>query len=151
MCYIQCCTGKYVKHVQGGNIMDFVPLIGRILFSVIFIMNGLNHFTSLGDMTAYAEAMGVPLPTLAVIITGIMMLLGGLSILLGYKAKIGAILLIVFLIPTAFIMHSFWAFDDPQRAQVEMAQFLKNIAMAGGALFFLYFGSGPKSIEKKEE
>ncbi len=130
--------------------MNNVPLIGRILFSVLFIMNGFNHFVSFGDMTAYADFSGVPAPGFAVIVTGAMLLLGGLSVLLGYKVKIGSILLVIFLLGTAFMVHTFWTFEG-QQAQVEMAQFMKNIALAGAALAFFYFGTGPKSIEKQGE
>lgn len=101
-------------------------------------------------MTAYADFSGVPAPGLAVVVSGAMLLLGGLSILLGYKVKIGSILLVIFLVAAAFMVHSFWAFEDPERAQIEMAQFFKNLALAGGALAFFYFGSGPKSLEKNE-
>jgi len=92
----------------------------------------------------------VPAPGFAVIVTGAMLLLGGLSVLFGYKVKIGSILLVLFLLATAFMVHTFWTFEG-QQAQVEMAQFMKNIALAGAALVFFYFGTGPKSIEKHGE
>ena len=129
--------------------MKFIPLIGRILFSMIFISSGLSHFFKLNEMTMYTASMGVPLPTLATLLTGFMLLLGGLSILLGYKVKIGALLLVAFLIPTSFFAHAFWGIEDAMQAQMQMIMFMKNFAMAGSALMIYYFGTGPLSIEEQ--
>jgi len=74
-----------------------------------------------------------------------------LSILLGYKPKIGAWLIFLFLVPTAFLMHNFWAILDPMQSQNQMAHFMKNLSMAGAALLIAYFGSGPMSLEKSAE
>ena len=130
--------------------MKYIPLIGRILFSLIFISSGLTHVFQLNQMSQYTASMGVPLPTVATLVTGIMILSGGLSILLGYKVKIGAILLVVFLIPTSFIAHAFWSIEDSMQSQMQMSMFMKNIAMTGGALMFYYFGSGPISLENRK-
>lgn len=129
--------------------MKYVPLIGRILFSLMFLSSGFGHLTNTKAMSPYAASMGVPAPTIAVVVSGIMIVLGGFGILLGYKVKIGAILLIVFLVPVTFIMHAFWGIEDPMQMQMQMAMFLKNLSMIGGALIIYYFGTGPLSIEKK--
>jgi len=130
--------------------MKYIPLIGRILFSLIFISSGLSHIFKLSEMSQYTASMGVPFPTAATLFSGLILLVGGLSILLGYKVKIGAIILVVFLIPTSFIAHAFWGIEDQMQAQMQMILFMKNIAMTGAALMFFYFGTGPLSIEKKE-
>ena len=130
--------------------MNYLPLIGRIFYALIFITSGFGHIANSGQMSQYAASMGVPMPTVAVIVTGIMILLGGLSIALGYKPKIGAILLVVFLVPTTFIMHAFWKIDDPMQSQIQMAMFMKNISMLGAVLVFYYFGTGPMSLEKQQ-
>ncbi len=131
--------------------MQYIPLIGRILYAIIFVFFGIGHFTRLNQMSQYAGAMGVPAPTLAVIVTGLMILLGGLSVLLGYRVKVGALLLFIFLVFTAFMMHAFWRLDDPMQAQNQMAHFLKNLPLAVAALLLFYFGSGPLSLEKSPE
>jgi putative oxidoreductase len=74
---------------------------------------------------------------------------GGLSILLGYKAKIGAWLLVLFLVPVTLLMHNFWAVKDPMMAQMQMAMFLKNVTMLGGALLISQFGAGRLSVDAK--
>jgi len=79
----------------------------------------------------------------------VMALLGGLSVLLGYKAKWGAWLLIVFLIPVTLMLHNFWAVKDPMMAQIQMAMFLKNVSMVGGALLISQFGAGPLSLDAR--
>lgn len=118
--------------------MNVLHLIGRILFGMLFVFNGLNHFMQLESMTQYAASQGVPMPQIAVIVTGLMILLGGLAIIFGYQQKLGLWLLIVFLIPTSLIMHQFWALEG-QQAQAEMAHFFKNMSLAGAALALLLF------------
>ena len=114
--------------------MSAVLIIGRILFAFIFINSGYSHFKNLASMTGYAQYKKVPAAKLSVIVTGVMVLLGGLSILLGTYADLGALLLVVFLIPTALLMHNFWTVEDPMAKAGDAAQFFKNIALAGAAL-----------------
>jgi putative oxidoreductase len=130
-----------------------VLLIGRVVFSFFFILSGFNHLTKLSMMSAYAGSAGVPAPTVAVAVTGLMLLAGGLSVLLGLRPKLGAALLVVFLVPTAIIIHKFWGIADPMMAANQFAHFWKNIALAGGALMIygladLYPARWPYSIGK---
>jgi len=117
--------------------MDILFLVGRILFGGFFIFNGINHFQRLTMMSNYAKSKGVPLPTLAVVLTGLLLVLGGLSILLGAFPRVGIILLALFLIPTSFMMHNFWAITDPQMKMGEMINFMKNMALLGALFMFL--------------
>lgn len=126
--------------------MEFVLVLGRILFSLIFIGSGINHLTRASMLGEYAKYKGVPAPKLMTVLSGIIILLGGLSVLLGYQARVGALLLIVFLLPTAFMMHRFWGISDPMAAANEQAHFMKTLALLGGALIILYYGSGPLSL-----
>ncbi len=116
---------------------EILFLIGKIIYGGFFIFTGLNHFIGLKQMAEYAGLKGVPAPAVMVIVSGIMLLLGGLSILLGFYPVAGIILLAVFLIPTSFKMHNFWAVEDQQMKQVEMVMFLKNMALLGALLMFL--------------
>ncbi len=127
--------------------MKYIILLGRILYAAIFIMSGPNHFTA--GAIGYAASKGVPLASIAVPLSGIIAFLGGLSILLGYKAKNGALLIVIFLLPVTFMMHNFWTYTDPMQAQMQMANFMKNLSMLGAALMIAYFGSGPLSVDKK--
>ena len=127
--------------------MKYNVLIGRILFSLIFIMAAFGHFPK--ESIAYASMSGVPAANVLVPLSGIISLLGGLSVLLGYKAKWGAWALIIFLLPVSFMMHNFWAATDPMQKQMHMAMFMKNMGLVGGALLITYFGAGPLSIDSR--
>jgi len=127
--------------------MNVLFLIGRIVFGGFFIWNGIHHFADLGQMTAYSRSKGIPAPGLAGAGSGLLMLAGGLSILLGYQPVIGGWLLIIFLVPTAFKMHNFWAEKDPMMRMNQMHHFWKNIALAGGALLVTFISSWPWSLQ----
>jgi uncharacterized membrane protein YphA (DoxX/SURF4 family) len=123
--------------------MDILLIIGRVLFSLIFISSGISHLTKVEAMSGYAQFKKVPAPKLAVIVSGLVIVLGGLYIALGVWADLGGLLLAGFLIVTAFLMHNFWTIQDPQAKQGEMINFLKNLALAGAALIiFVIVGSG---------
>ncbi len=127
--------------------MKYLVLLGRILYSAIFLMSGPGHFTQ--KSIGYAAAQGVPLASLAVPFSGALAIIGGLSILLGYKAKYGAWLLVLFLIPVTFMMHRFWGVADPMMAMMQQVNFMKNIAMLGAALLIAHLGTGPLSLDDK--
>ncbi len=126
--------------------MDYLVLIGRILFAAIFVMSGIAHFARMDAMAGMVRQAGLPSPRFWVGATGAMILLGGLSILLGVYPQVGAGLLVLFLVPTAVIMHRFWGVSDPMMAANQMAHFNKNLALAGAALLIVYFGTGPFSL-----
>jgi putative oxidoreductase len=125
--------------------MKYAVLAGRQLFSVIFIIASAGHFSP-RTMEA-AAAHGVPLPGLLVPLSGIIALVGGLSVLLGFQTRLGAWLLVIFLVPVTVMMHNFWSVSDPMTLQVERAMFMKNVTMLGGALVISYFGAGPLSLD----
>lgn len=117
--------------------MDILFLIGRILFGGFFISSGINHFTKWEEMSAFAKAKGVPLASTAVPMTGVLLLLGGSSLLLGAYPIWGIFLLAVFLIPTSLMMHAFWTVQDPMMKMNDMVNFMKNLALLGALLMFL--------------
>lgn len=121
-----------------GGIYTLAFLIGRILVAGFFIIAGVNHFARLNMMTGYAKMKGTPAPAVAVMGSGILMLLGGLSLLLGFHPTIGVILLVIFLVPTTFMIHNFWAVQDPQAKMNDLVNFEKNIAILGLLLMTLF-------------
>ena len=119
--------------------MDVMFLVGRILFGLIFVVSGLTaHIGQREHSIPYARAQGAPAPALMVPLSGVVIVLGGLSVALGVWADLGALLLVAFVLAIAPIMHAFWREQDPQMQQVQMAQFMKNIAIAGGGLVIFY-------------
>ncbi len=124
--------------------MKYLLLLGRVLFSAIFIASSMMHFTQ-ADIQ-YATENHVPYPEILVPLSGVIALLGGLSVLFGYKARLGAWLLILFLVPVTYYMHAFWNFDVPGEIAMQQAMFMKNLSMIGTCLIIGYFGSGPLSV-----
>jgi uncharacterized membrane protein YphA (DoxX/SURF4 family) len=114
--------------------MDIVILVGRILFAAVFLFSAVAHFSQAKAMTGFAQSKGVPLAGPAVYGGGVLLGLGGLSVLLGIWPDLGALLLVVFLVPTAVLMHGFWRESDPQARQMEQIQFFKDLGLAGAAL-----------------
>jgi putative oxidoreductase len=112
-------------------------------------MSGLNHFAS--QSIAYAASKGVPMASIAVPLSGVIALAGGLSILLGYRAKIGGWLIVLFLVCVTPMMHQFWAVADPMTHQIQIAMFMKNLSMLGGALLISQFGAGPWSLDARRK
>jgi putative oxidoreductase len=126
-----------------------VVLLGRLLFALIFIMSGPRHFLS--QTIAYAASQGVPMASIAVPLSGTLAFVGGLSILLGYRAKIGAWLIVLFLVGVTPMMHNFWAVADPMMHQMQMIMFMKNVSMLGGALIISQLDSGPWSLDARRK
>jgi len=117
--------------------VDALYLIGRAILGLYFLYSGANHFRMREGMVGYSKSMGVPAPELAVPATGLMLLFGGISLLLGLWTVAGAAVLIIFLIPTAVLMHKFWGVADAMMAANQKAHFLKNIALASALLALL--------------
>lgn len=114
--------------------MDYLFLIGRILFGGYFLMNAFLHFTKTRGYAGYAASKGIPAPTLAVVITGILLLIGGVSIITNRYTEWGLFSLIVFLVPVTFIMHAYWRVADPSTKAIEQIHFWKNLGLLGGVL-----------------
>jgi len=126
-----------------------IVLLGRILFVLIFVNAGPRLLW--GQAVAFAVSQGVPMASIAVPIAGFLALAGGLSILLGYRAKIGAWLIALFLIGVTPMMHKFWVISDPMRYQLQLATFMRNVSMLGGALLISQFGAGPWSLDARRK
>jgi len=126
-----------------------VVLLGRLFFVMIFLMSGPMHFSS--QTIAFAASQGVPLASIAVPVSGVLAIVGGLSILLGYRARVGAWLIAFFLIAVTPLMHKFWTVTDPMMHQMQFVMFMKNLAMLGGALLISQLGSGPWSLDGRRK
>ncbi len=125
--------------------MRLVVLLGRILFVAIFLFSAPNHFTK--GAVDYAAKQGVPMAHILVPVAGVIALVGALSVLIGYKARLGALLLVIFLVPVTYYMHPFWGHTDPIWAQTQQINFLKNLSLIGASLLIWHFGSGPLSVD----
>ncbi len=118
-------------------------LLGRILIAVIFLLSGFGKLTAISGTAGYFGAMGLPVPTVTAIVVGLIELLGGLAILVGFQTRITAWVLAIFTIATALVAHTGWA------DQNQMIHFLKNLAITGGFLVLASSGPGAYSIDAK--
>jgi putative oxidoreductase len=133
---------KYVEEI----FMEFVFLIGRVLYALIFILAGINHLKDFNHTVEMTKKFRTPFPRLSAAVMSLFAVIGGISIALGIYAKIGALLLLIFLIPTTFIVHRFWGLSDKQQKAMQLVHFNKNLSLLGVTLMILYSGSGPFSL-----
>lgn len=131
-----------MKQLQG-----VVTVTGRVLLCVIFLMaavgNKIPHFSEVAQLMA---SKGIPAPKLMLAGAIVFLLAGSLSVITGYRARIGASLLLVFLVLATYYFHNFWAIAEAQARQEQMIQFMKNLSMMGAMLFIIGNGPGSMSI-----
>ena len=129
---------RYLCVKLGGEGMNTVVFyVGRILFGGYFIHNGIRHFRHLKQMAAYTGSKGVPMSKTAVAVTGVLLLIGGLTVLLQEWVDVGLYALIAFFVPVTFTMHAFWKIQGPAAKMVEIINFGKNLALLGAVLLLL--------------
>jgi uncharacterized membrane protein YphA (DoxX/SURF4 family) len=117
--------------------VDILFLLGRVLFGGFFVVAGVRHFQQLDMMAGFTGSKGVPAPKLAVMFSGLLIIAGGLSVLLGVRPAIGVALISAFLIPVTFLMHQFWTHTDPMMRINDQVNFEKNVALLGAAWMLL--------------
>ena len=125
---------------------SLVPLFGRILLSAVFIMGGIGKITGFSFEESMVAAKHLPLPAVALGIALIIELVGGLAILAGLFTRLTAWIVFLYMIPTTFLFHNFWAMQGADRIDT-MIHFEKNLAIMGGLLLLAAFGPGAYSID----
>lgn len=128
----------------------FLPLFGRVLLALIFIIAGFHKITGFDGTAEMMAGRSLPLPQVLLVATILIELGGGLMILLGWHARWAALAIFLFLIPATLIFHAYWSVDPSQPLMVknQMNQFMKNLAIMGGMLYVVAYGSGPFSLKK---
>lgn len=119
--------------------MDELWLVGRVLFSVVFVAEGILHLTDLDGAEANASGKGIGPARPAVIAVAVAFIIGGVSVMFGIWGDLGALLLMITLLPVTFLMHKFWAERDPVIRRIELSNFLKNVSLLGGAVVLFSF------------
>ena len=127
---------------------DITTLAGRILISVMFLISGFFKVGGYAQIVAYATAVHLPAPGVAIAAAAAVELAGGLAILVGFKTRFAAWLLFLYLIPVTYVFHNFWAVQG-QEQQMQMVNFLKNVAIMGGLLVLSVNGAGVYSVDGK--
>ncbi len=129
-----------------GALAWLAPL-GRVLVALIFVASGFTHFSR--QTIGYAASVGVPYATFVVPLAGVLAILGGLGVALGFHTRVAALLLVIFLVPVTLKMHAFWTARDAMTAMDQQIHFMKNVSMLGATLFFLGVGGGPLSLDAR--
>jgi putative oxidoreductase len=129
--------------------VDILFVVGRVLFGGFFLISGIRHFQHLDMMAGFTGSKGFPAPKLAVIGSGLLIILGGLSVLLGFLPTWGVALISAFLIPVTFVMHQYWTHTDPMMKINDQVNFMKNVALLGAASMLLMIPQPwPMSLER---
>ncbi len=126
--------------------MEFIFLLGRLIFGGFFLLNGINHFTQKKNLTEYAKSKHIPSPEFAVTFTGALLFVCGVSIMLGIFIKLALFGLIIFLFITSFTMHAFWKDTDAIHKMNNYIAFMKNIALLGACLMMYFIETWPLSL-----
>lgn len=135
---------------MNSNLSMALNMIGRLFLIMIFLMSAVgNKIPNFGNTAEYMASEGVPAPMFLLAGAIIFLLAGSLSILIGWKARIGASLLLVFLILATYWFHDFWTFEDPQARQMQTIAFMKNLALMGAMLMIIARGPGTPSFDAK--
>jgi uncharacterized membrane protein YphA (DoxX/SURF4 family) len=120
--------------------MDIVFLMGRVIVGLYYLYNAANHFNLFGQaggLAAWTASKGVPAPKVLVFVAGVLLTIGGLTILTGFYPVIGVVALVLFFIPVTYRMHDFWVETDAGARVNQMVNFTKNLGLLGSALMFL--------------
>ncbi len=138
-------SDEHQRRLVSHRLTRYAVPIGRALFSLIFLLAAPAHLRA--ATIEYARSQGVPMANVLVPASGALALLGAMSIALGFKARYGAFMLVVFLVPVTLMMHKFWVIADAQQAAMQQVMFMKNMSLLGCALILTHFGAGPLSID----
>ncbi|MEZ6128569.1 MAG: DoxX family protein [Planctomycetaceae bacterium] len=123
-------------------------VLGRIMIATIFLLSAVgNKIPRFSDVAGYMGSEGVPMPQFMLVGAIIFLIIGSLSIIVGYKARIGAGLLFIFLVLATWFFHDFWTFEDAAEKQQQMISFMKNLSLMGTMIFLMVNGSGPTSLD----
>ena len=129
---------------------QMAPLVGRVLLALIFVISGFNKLTHFDGTVGYMAMHGLPMVHVLLVASIAIELGGGLMLLLGWHARIAAAAIFLFLIPITLVFHAFWTVSpsDAMALQDQMNHFMKNLAIMGGMLYIVAYGSGPLSVQK---
>ena len=117
--------------------MAAVFLIGRLILGAYYLFSAYHHFSDISTMSRHAAAHGVPYPEAAIVVSGLLLAIAGVTFLLGVLPRVGVLAVVLFLLPVTFAMHAFWADTNPAARMADMVNFTKNMALLGSSLMFL--------------
>ena len=122
-------------------------LLGRVCLGLIFLISGLAKIGKFAGVAGYMSSKGLPASEVLLAATIAVEVLGGAALILGWKARLAATVIFLFLIPVTLLFHAFWA-ADAAGYQNQLNHFLKNVAIMGGMLYVALVGPGPLSLDR---
>jgi putative oxidoreductase len=125
------------------------PLAGRLLLANIFIVSGFKKIAGFGATAGYMASKGLPMAEVLLVLTILIELGGGVLILLGWQARWAAVAVLLWMLPVTFIFHAYWGLESDQM-RMQFIQFQKNLAIMGGLIYIVAFGSGPYSLKRDQ-
>jgi len=132
---------------ENSTLHGLMTLLGRALIAIIFVMAGIGKFVNPDQTAAYIATQHLPYPLLLTYAAASLETVAGLMVLLGYRTRLGAFFIFLFIIPTTFIFHDFWTFDKEQ-VEIQMSLFLQNGSIMGGLLYIMAYGAGKIGFDK---
>jgi len=130
------------------SIKSPLALTGRILLALMFVLSGFSKLGNISGTAGYIASGGLPFPSLLAVLVGLLELLGGLGLALGFKARWAALALGVFTLLASVLFHKFWA-APPDQQMLQQLMFMKNLAVAGGMFVVATLGAGPLSLDNR--
>lgn len=130
-------------------VKNYGPLVGRILLALIFMISGLDKIGGFSEVAGYMAGKGVPLAEVALALSIVIEVGGGLMLILGWKARWAATAIFLWLIPVTLMFHNFWAADAAQY-QNQFNHFMKNVTIMGGMIYVMAFGAGPLGLDQRK-
>ncbi|MBI5719765.1 MAG: DoxX family protein [Burkholderiales bacterium] len=127
-----------------------VVVAGRVLLALIFIVAGFGKLTGLAGTAGYIASKGLPLPSVLALGAGVLELVGGIALAIGFQARWSALALAAFTLVATLLFHNYWAMPAEQQ-MVQQLMFMKNLAIVGGLLFVFSLGAGPASLDARRE
>ncbi len=131
-----------------NTIDKFGPLVGRTLLALIFLKSGIGKIGGFAGTAGWMASKGLPMAEVLLAITIVIEIGAALMLILGYKARLGAAALLLWMIPVTFLFHNYWAMPADQQ-MIQQIMFMKNLGLMGGMLYIMAFGSGHLSLDKK--
>jgi putative oxidoreductase len=132
------------------TVQGILSVVGRVLLCTIFLLAAVgNKIPNFSKVAELMGSVGIPAPQVMLVGAIVFLIAGSVSVILGYRSRIGASLLLVFLILATYYFHAFWKLTDPQAQQEQMIQFMKNLGLMGAMVLIIANGTGPMSVDAR--
>ena len=137
---------------MNSTIQAVLSIVARVMLATIFLMSALGKkIPDFAGTVEYMKAHQVPAPSVLLVGAIAFLLVGSVTVVLGYKARLGAGLLFVFLVLATYYFHNFWSYPpDSQDFQMQMIQFMKNLGLMGAMLMIMVNGPGAGSLDARK-